>query len=286
MRVVSISQKERKRAQSQEKNINQNIKFQIWLPHALNSSFSQLSWSFSLVSTEICHANKLLLLCPWNEWDTKNASSMLYKHSWLKEWSEHVYVSVSVLVALGDLSPDSPPLQGAQGPPSACISQRAAAAAAAPLLGYHVRSLLICVRLRSSLLSSINHTTFTLQLWPTLTVNALCKSNQLSSKSPSSEWLNAVRWQPTHTGDTFLLRSQLKPAALINPPVSSPPRQLLPAHCLVGELSHSVELLLHLVCVCFFSALPPGGTASPHYLIDGIKSDLRADLWQSRRVSL
>lgn len=36
---------------------------------------------------------------------------------------------------------------------------------------------------------------------------------------------------------------------------------LLPAHGLVGELSHSVELLLHLV---FFSALPPGGAASPH----------------------
>lgn len=60
------------------------------------------------------------------------------------------------------------------------------------------------MRVRSFLLSSINHTPFKLQLWPTLTVNALCKSNQLSSKSPTREWLNAVHTY-THTTDEFLL---------------------------------------------------------------------------------
>lgn len=126
------------------------------------------------------------------------------------------------------------------------------------LLGYHVRSLLIRAPTRSSPRSPINHTTFTPQLWPTLTVNALCKSNQLSGGSPSSEWLKcrklAADARAINSCFGRSCRSQLKPEA------SSCARrvnvrvfhkcQLLPAHCLVGELSHSVELLLHLVFFC------------------------------------
>ena len=43
---------------------------------------------------------------------------------------------------------------------------------------------------------------------------------------------------------------------------------LLPAHCLVGKLSHSIELLLHLV----FSALTPMGWASPHISLTQVRS--------------
>lgn len=57
--------------------------------------------------------------------------------------------------------------------------------------------------------------------------------------------------------------------------------RLLPAHCLVGQLSHSVELLLHLVCFC----VTTGRSSHFTYLIDRMKSDLRADLRQTTRFS-
>lgn len=97
------------------------------------------------------------------------------------------------------------------------------------------------------LLGSINHTT--LQLWPPLTVNALCKSNQLSSTIPSSERKAGSRTQPMNTCFSCFVSGQITKQDVVHINAFSQ-ILLLPAHCLVGELSHSVELLLHLVVFC------------------------------------
>lgn len=214
---------------------------------------------FCNLNRNACHANKLLLLHSWNEWDAKNVSSILYRHSWLNEWDEHICVSVSVFLALGDLSPDSPtPLQGARGPPSASISQRAAAAAAAALLGYHVRSLLIRVRLYAppcwaQSITQRSHCNCDLH-WQFM----LC-ANQTSWAAKAhrvNDWMLSAGSR--HTGDKFLLRSQLKPAALINTPVSSlpdPPAASALTCPLFGWRAVSFGWTASSSCVCllFFS---------------------------------
>lgn len=113
---------------------------------------------------------------------------------------------------------------------------------------------------------------FTQQLWTTHW-HLLLRTNERSRAAKAhlvNDWIMTVdTQQPSfwpEFGATWRTSSQFR---------------LLPAHCLVGQLSHSVKLLLHLVCFC----VTAGRSSHFTYLIDRMKSDLRADLRQTKRFS-
>lgn len=77
----------------------------------------------------------------------------------------------------------------------------------------------------------------------------LC-ANQTSWAATSHRVNNWTRYAGSrHTGEKWSLRPITKWRFVANKRVFSS-FQLLPAHCLVGELSHPVELFLHLVFFC------------------------------------
>lgn len=113
---------------------------------------------------------------------------------------------------------------------------------------------------------------FTPQLWPTRRHLVLCTNER--TRAAKAHRVTDSR----HT--TAIIRAGYSSLRRCMADVSSR-FQLLPAHCLVGQLSHSVELLLHLACFC----VTTGRSSHFTYLIDRMKSDLRADLRQTTRFS-
>lgn len=130
----------------------------------------------------------------------------------------------------------------------------------------------VCTHAPPRWAESINPSVHAATVTYTLTVIAPHKRKEPSGKSPFSQWLNTDSRHTTAITPAGIRRYMADVFSQF---------RLLPAHCLVGQLSHSVELLLHLACFC----VTTGRSSHFTYLIDRMKSDLRADLRQTTRFS-